>query len=293
MSGCSDATSSWRAEADVHVPDAVVVELDRELRLLHSQDVQEPLLAVEGLDRRQRLLHAPEHDPPVLALEPHRNEARAGLELDLLERERRAEDERGAERRVPGERHLDRRREDPDPRVPVALRLVDEHGLGEVHLPRDRLQLVLGDLARVREDGDLVALQRRVREDVCDDVAEARHALTLREEGGQGAERLRDDAKVRPAATLLTLDEPRLTKDLEMVAHGRLREAERSGQVADAGLSARLSSGSVRVAEAATDLRAPSARPRAARPRPPRAHPRGEAEGTWRRWSRSSPSPRY
>ena len=229
-----------RAEADVHVPDAVVVELDRELRLLHSQDVQEPLLAVEGLDRRQRLLHAPEHDPPVLALEPHRNETRAGLELDLLERERRAEDERGAERRVTGERHLDRRREDPDPRVPVALRLVDEHGLGEVHLLRDRLQLVVGNLARVREDGDLVALQRRVREDVCDDVAEARHALTLREEGGQGAERLRDDAKVRPAATLLTLDEPRLTKDLEMVAHGRLREAERSGQVADAGLSARL-----------------------------------------------------
>ena len=155
------------------MPNAVVVELDRELRLPDSQDVQEPILAVEGLDLRQRLLHAPEHDPPVLALEPHGNEARAGLELDLLERERRAEDERGAEHRVTGERHLDRRREDPDPRVPVALGLVDEHGLGEVHLPRDRLQLVLGNLACVREHGHLVALQRGVREDVGDDVAKA------------------------------------------------------------------------------------------------------------------------
>jgi hypothetical protein len=157
------------------VPDAVVVELDRELRVTHSQDVQEPILAVEGLDRGQRLLHAPERDPPVLALEPHWNQTGTGLELDLLERERRAEDERGAQNRVTGERHLDRGGEDPDLRVPVALGLVDEHRLGEVHLLRNRLQRVLGNLARVREDGDLVALQRRVREDVGDDIAVPAH----------------------------------------------------------------------------------------------------------------------
>ncbi len=160
------------------MPNAVVVDLDGQLRAFHAQDVQQPILAVEGLDRRQRLLHAPEHDAPVLALEPHRNETHTGLELDLLERERRAEDERGAERRVPGERHLDRRREDPDSRVPVALRLVDEHGLGVVHLPRDRLQPVLGNLARIGEDGDLVALQRSVREYVGDDVAEPAHEMS-------------------------------------------------------------------------------------------------------------------
>ena len=60
-----------------------------------------------------------------------------------------------------------------------ALGLVDEDGLGQVHLPRDLLQLLLGDLARVCEDSDLVALQRGVGEDVGDDVAEASHAAIL------------------------------------------------------------------------------------------------------------------
>ena len=80
---------------------------------------------------------------------------------------------------MPGEGHLDHRREDTNPSVSFAFGLVDEDGLGQVHLARDRLELVVGDLARVREDGDLVALQPRVGEDVGDDVAKASHAAIL------------------------------------------------------------------------------------------------------------------
>jgi hypothetical protein len=63
--------------------------------------------------------------------------------------------------------------------MPLALGLVDEDGLRVVHLARDRLQPVLGNLARVGEDGDLVALERRVREDIGDDVAEAAHGSSV------------------------------------------------------------------------------------------------------------------
>jgi hypothetical protein len=42
-------------------------------------------------------------------------------------------------------------------------------------LARELLQPVLGDVARVGEHGDLVALERRVGEDVRDDIAKARH----------------------------------------------------------------------------------------------------------------------
>ena len=59
------------------------------------------------------------------------------------------------------------------------LRRVDEDRLGEVHLLRKRLQLLLGDLTRVREDGELVPGQRPVGEDVRDDVAEGRHPASL------------------------------------------------------------------------------------------------------------------
>ena len=88
---------------------------------------------------------------------------RAGLEPELVELQRPAEHERRAEDRMPGERQLERRREDPDPRVPVARRRIDEDRLGEVDLARERLQLLLGNLARVGEDGELVAGERRRR----------------------------------------------------------------------------------------------------------------------------------
>jgi hypothetical protein len=51
---------------------------------------------------------------------------------------------------------------------------VDEHGLGQVQLPGQRLEPLLRELPSVGEHRHAVALQRRVGEDVCDDVAEAR-----------------------------------------------------------------------------------------------------------------------
>lgn len=50
--------------------------------------------------------------------------------------------------------------------------------LGEVHLARDLLELLLRDVARVREDRELVARERHVGEDVADDVAEGGHGAT-------------------------------------------------------------------------------------------------------------------
>ena len=89
-----------------------------------------------GATRRNRLLHPAEDDPRAFALEPHGDDAGAGLEPDLAELERAGEHEGGAERRVPGERHLDPRREDPDPRVrPVGRRRVDEDRLARSSSP--------------------------------------------------------------------------------------------------------------------------------------------------------------
>ena len=79
-----------------------------------------------------------------------------------------------------GERKLDRRREDPDPDVGiVGGRREDENGLGEVRLAGDRLHVDLAQVAAVREDGDRVAGQRLVGEDVGDDVAKAAHGSRL------------------------------------------------------------------------------------------------------------------
>ena len=53
-------------------------------------------------------------------------------------------------------------------------------------------------------------------------------------------ERLGHDPVVGPAAAALALDETRVEEDLEVVADGRLAEAERPGEVADACLAVRL-----------------------------------------------------
>ena len=47
--------------------------------------------------------------------------------------------------------------------------------LREVQLARKRLKPLLGELARVGEDGEAVAGKRRVGEDVGEDVAEGGH----------------------------------------------------------------------------------------------------------------------
>src|SRR5919106_1035990 len=59
--------------------------------------------------------------------------------------------------------------------------------------------------------------------------------MWLRQQGAKGRERLLANAKVGPAAALLSLDQARLEKHLEVVADGRLAQTERLGEVADAG----------------------------------------------------------
>src|SRR3954452_20280258 len=76
---------------------------------------------------------------------------------------------------MPSEGQFERRREDAHPRVPVARGRVDEDRLGEVDLSRKRLQPFLGDAPRVGENGELVARERDVGEDVRDNEAERSH----------------------------------------------------------------------------------------------------------------------
>ena len=97
---------------------------------------------------------------------------RAGLDAQHSELQRAGENERGAERRMSGKRQLSHRREDPHLHVPVALGRIHERRLGVVQLLREPLQRLLGNLARVGEDRELVPGERRVGEDVADDVAE-------------------------------------------------------------------------------------------------------------------------
>ena len=97
----------------------------------------------------------------------------AGLERDHVELQRRAEHERRPERRVAGERQLEGRREDPDPDVAAGLGWEHEDRLAEADLERERLHGLVVEPARVGEDGELVALKRRVGEDVGDDVAQS------------------------------------------------------------------------------------------------------------------------
>ena len=84
-----------------------------------------------------------------------------------------------------GERQLVARGEDPDPGVPTGLGRQDEDGLREPDLERQRLHPLGIEPPRVGEHRELVALQRRVREDVGEDVAEARHAASLESHVGE------------------------------------------------------------------------------------------------------------
>jgi hypothetical protein len=77
------------------------------------------------------------------------------------------------------ELHLVIRVEDADTRGSARLRRQHEGRLGEADLECECLHRLSVDAAGVREDGELVALERGVREDVDDDVAERRHRGTL------------------------------------------------------------------------------------------------------------------
>ena len=83
-----------------------------------------------------------------------------------------------AERRMPGERKLVPRREDPDANVGLAFRRKHEDRLREADLERDPLHRVVVEPSGVGEHGELVAGQRHVREDVREDEPVRRQGRT-------------------------------------------------------------------------------------------------------------------
>ena len=76
---------------------------------------------------------------------------------------------------MPGEGELVARREDADPHGAALARRQHEDGLGEAELERQRLHRHLVEVASVGEDGELVARERPVGEDVGEHVAERAH----------------------------------------------------------------------------------------------------------------------
>jgi hypothetical protein len=81
--------------------------------------------------------------------------------------------------RVPGEGDLHRRREDAHPAGVAGFGRQHEGALGEVELAGDLLHPRLGKAAGVGQDGQRVAAERAIGEDVADEVpvAHRRHAL--------------------------------------------------------------------------------------------------------------------
>jgi hypothetical protein len=69
----------------------------------------------------------------------------------------------------------------------LALGLVHVDRLREVDLAREGLELLLRDLPRVREDGQLVAGERTVGEDVSYDVAVGSHGESKSARGSKTA----------------------------------------------------------------------------------------------------------
>ncbi len=170
--GTKRSNGLGRSDLDDDVLRALAVELDRRDRRFDSEQREQRVGVRVRLVGERRLRHPAERDPRAVALDPHRHDSRVALEPDLHELERPGENERRPEDRMPGERQLERRREDPDPDVSLGRRRVDEHRLAELHLARERLQHLFRNLARVGEDGDLVPGERHVGEDVGNDVAE-------------------------------------------------------------------------------------------------------------------------
>ncbi len=132
--------------------------------------------AVVGRDGRHGLRHPAEDDPPgLVSFELDGDDPVARLERDHAQLQRRAEDERGAEAGMPGERDLVAGREDANANGAAFARRQDEHALGEAKLERQLLHRQLVEVARVGEDGQLVARERPVGEDVGDDIAKRTH----------------------------------------------------------------------------------------------------------------------
>ena len=158
-------------QLDVDVPGPVRVELDGQPGALDADRGEELRLSFVWPPLRHGLLHPPERDPAVGAFELDGDRPEAGLERHALQSALLADDERAAERGMAGERELLHRCEDPDPGVAVVLGRQHEDRLREVHLAREALHLIGREVARVREHGQLIALEGRVGEDVDDEVA--------------------------------------------------------------------------------------------------------------------------
>ncbi len=157
-------------ERDVDVPYPVVVELDWKPGTAQTERGKELACLRKRRDGRDRLAHPAEAGAAPPLLKRNRNDSGPGFEADLVELAHRAEDECRAEHRMAGEPELGCRREDADPRVATGFGRVDEHRLREVDLPREWLEHRLRDVSRVREDGELVARERTIGEDIADDV---------------------------------------------------------------------------------------------------------------------------
>ena len=124
--------------------DAEVVELDGQLRPLDPERREQLVLRLEVLHRGDRLLHPPEDDVTgIVALQHDRNDALTGLELISGSCSGPARTKAVPRTGCPANGSSEEG-EDPDPRVPVRLRGVDEHGLRVVHLLREPLKLLLG-----------------------------------------------------------------------------------------------------------------------------------------------------
>ena len=175
---------------------------------------------------------------------------------------------------MPGERDLAAHHPDAVAVVgAVLLRGLHERGLRELRLAREGVHHVVGDVAGVVDDGELVALQARGREDVEERVGELGQGLLV---------------PVEVARRLLLEPEPfvlrrllqELRRLLELVRAAAPRRARRPRSAARA-------AGSSRGGSASGAARAPGRRG----PRPPRGPPPGSGSGTAASGSSSS-SPR-
>ena len=162
-------------ERDAEMARPIVIELHGQHAPLDPERAEERRGVRDRLDAGHGLDHPSEHDPGAVPLDPDGHRADAGLEDDLRQLERRRQDEGGPQHRVPGERELVGGGEDPDAHVAGAARRVAEDGLRQMHLPGEGQEEGLRDPPRVREDGERIALEGSVREDVADHVAELGH----------------------------------------------------------------------------------------------------------------------
>ena len=137
----------------------VVVELDRQLRALDAERGEQlgarsangSTVGI-GCSIQPKTIRAPSRSSSTGTMPAPR------LEPDHVELQRPAEHEGRAEHRVAGERQLGRRREDPDPHVPVRLAAGSTNTVSEKFISRaSGCSVLVGELARVGEDGELVA----------------------------------------------------------------------------------------------------------------------------------------